>query len=306
MLAMHAAAPILVAAEADETSDEAIRQADARARLNEVPLCVRTVIPDVLRVSPMMPTAWLTFDLSHLRAHAESSLRERVARVTRRAPESIDIGVLEGAPHAAIVTEAERIGAGLIVVGSHGRHGVARLILGSVAERVVRYAGCPVLVARPRTLAGHVLAATDFSDAALPAVRAGVEEAASKKGRLTVIHCIDVAELDGVRSALGGPPGPLSFSAASLDQMRQEAEARIATALSTCGGSGDARVLDGRPAHAILQVAKELDVELIVVGTSGRTGLRRVALGSVAEAVVRDASTSVLVVRLDTQAASER
>ena len=82
------------------------------------------------------------------------------------------------------------------------------------------------------------------------------------------------------------------------DEVRAAAASRLKQALESAGGEGEARVLDGSPATAIVQTAEDLPAELVVVGTRGRTGLSRLALGSVAERVIRAAGCSVLVVRL--------
>lgn len=78
---------------------------------------------------------------------------------------------------------------------------------------------------------------------------------------------------------------------------RTRAEKRLTALLSRMEVPGDIRVTDGDPATAIVQVAKEIDADLVVMGATRRTGLRRVLSGSVTEKVVRAASSSVLVVR---------
>jgi nucleotide-binding universal stress UspA family protein len=85
------------------------------------------------------------------------------------------------------------------------------------------------------------------------------------------------------------------------EEVRQQVRASLATmladALARTGAAGETRVMEGEAANAIVACAEELGAELVVVGTHGRTGLRRLALGSVAERVVRNASCSVLTVR---------
>jgi nucleotide-binding universal stress UspA family protein len=90
----------------------------------------------------------------------------------------------------------------------------------------------------------------------------------------------------------------LAISEASSRVARHRARDRLAAALGQAGIAGEMFVVSGSPADVIVDVAREIQAEVIVVGTAGRTGLRRVVLGSVAERVVRHAPTSVLVVRL--------
>ena len=166
-------------------------------------------------------------------------------------------------------------------------------ILGSTAEHVVRYANCPVLVARPSP-EGKVLAATDFSDPALPAVAAGAAEARRRKADLTIIHAMDLTPVMSpfYGEFYGVPPMDLS------DQMRELWRQRLDECVHHFKAKGGGLLRDGPAAPAILSAASELPAQLLVVGTHGRTGLSRIALGSVAEAVVRGAPCSVLTVRL--------
>jgi nucleotide-binding universal stress UspA family protein len=83
-----------------------------------------------------------------LQRNAETALAEFVAQASERGVRVSSSRALVGSPARAILDEAERSGANLIVVGSHGRTGLSRALLGSVAERVVRHAHCPVLCVR--------------------------------------------------------------------------------------------------------------------------------------------------------------
>ena len=167
---------------------------------------------------------------------------------------------------------------------------------GDVAERVVRHAHCPVLVARPSP-PGIVLAATDFSDSALPAVQAGAAEASRRSVGFAVLHSLDFGPM--IATTLGGayaviPPLPPEEEA----RVRTETLESLRRALDLVHAKGETIVADGDPGLAIIEAAHTLPAQLVVVGTVGRTGLRRLALGSVAEAVVRSAPCSTLVMRL--------
>jgi nucleotide-binding universal stress UspA family protein len=289
---------ILAASDLSDAADEAICQPDARACTTGSKLVVRAVVPDIVSVDPMMPTTSPPIDMRALRANVEEELRARVVRLTKRERSDVDVRVLSGVPYAAIVEEAGRLGARLVVVGNRGRTGLAATLLGSVAARVVRYAHCPVLVARPRPLTGKVLVATDFSDPALPAIRAAAEETSRIGGKITAVHCLDAPSPDWLGLIHGATVEGLAISEASSRVARDRARDRLAAALGQAGIAGEMFVVSGSPADVIVDVAREVQAEVIVVGTAGRTGLRRVVLGSVAERVVRHAPTSVLVVRL--------
>src|SRR6185436_9723184 len=121
--------------------------------------------------------------------------------------------------------------------------------------------------ARQRPLTGLILAATDFSDPALPALRAAVDEAARIGGRLAVVHCIDVTQHDWIAGSMSGIPG-VAFAEATMLEARRAAQARIAEALALVGGSGEAVSVIGAAALSIVGVAEEMRAELVVVGTS--------------------------------------
>jgi nucleotide-binding universal stress UspA family protein len=203
------------------------------------------------------------------------------------------IEIEQGTVHAGILRAAKNIGAGAVVVGGKIDHRGLH-ILGSSGEHVVRYANCPVLVAR-HSPEGKVLAATDFSDPALPAVEAGAAEARHRRADLTVIHASDPL-------LVMSPFYADFYSSTSLmdpsDQMKKIWQQRLDECVHHFKAKGGGLLRDGPAAPAILSAASELPAQLLVVGTHGRTGLSRIALGSVAEAVVRAAPCSVLIVRL--------
>jgi nucleotide-binding universal stress UspA family protein len=286
--------PVLAAMDLDEGSDELLRQADALARSYKVKLSVCHVLPEIFAVRPLFPQLHLddALNRSGLEASVRDALLERIRAVTTRKLSQTEIEIEQGTVHAGILRAAERIGAGAVVVGGKvdpkGLH-----ILGNAAEHVVRYADCPVLVARPSP-AGKVLVATDFSDPALPAVEAGAAEARRRKADLTILHAIDL--LPVIRPYYGEsfdmPPMELS------DRMRMIWQTRLDECVRRFKAKGGGLLRDGPAAPAILSAASELPAQLLVVSTHGRTGFRRVALGNVAEAVVRAAPCSVLTIRL--------
>jgi nucleotide-binding universal stress UspA family protein len=285
---------ILAAMDLDKGSDDLLRQADALARAHHVKLSVCHVLPEIFAVRPLFPQLHLddALKLYDLEAAVRNALLERIRTVTARVPPQVEIEIEQGTVHAGILRAADNIGAGAVVVGGKVDHEGLH-ILGSAAEHVVRYAHCPVLVARPSP-AGKVLAATDFSDPALPAVEAGAAEARHRRADLTVIHAIDLLPVmsPSYGDFYGVPPMDLS------DQMRALWQQRLDECVHHFKAKGGGLLRNGPAAPAILSAASELPAQLLVVGTHGRTGLSRIALGSVAEAVVRAAPCSVLAVRL--------
>jgi nucleotide-binding universal stress UspA family protein len=290
---------ILVATDFPDPSAEALAQADAQARARKGTLGVCQVLAshhgDPFYPPPNANDAVLPLAVDE---PGRAALVERVAAITGRSPSSFAAFIEHGNPYAAILQSAEAWRATLLVIGAHGRAqgGLSRLF-GGVAERVVRYAHCPVLVARPIVRRGLVLCATDLSGPSLPAVEAAVLEARLRGAKLVVLHVV----AQGMPLASVGPTEgitPLALSPELLHDLQKSARAEIEAVLARLQAHAESTVVEGHPAATILQYADELRPELLVVGARGRTGLARVVLGSVAEHVVRDAKTSVLIVRL--------
>jgi nucleotide-binding universal stress UspA family protein len=305
-------ARVLCALDFSDASDEALRQADARARRDGAELAVFHAIEDVGAVQPLAPVLGVQ-GVVEAEQRVRDLLRERVAAVTGRAGAEVQVYVAVGRAHAEVVRAAERLLADLLVIGSHGRSGIARVLLGGVASRVVRHAHCPVLVARARPPAPArtpaspaapasdardvVLAATDLSDPSLPAVELGAREAERRGARFVVLHAIDLGELG--MTGIHTPSALMaSVPAEAVAHLRASVTEQITRALGDLGVTAEIAVVEGPSAAVIVRHAEELGADLVVVGTRGRTGISRVVLGSVAEKVVRNAASSVLAVRL--------
>jgi nucleotide-binding universal stress UspA family protein len=283
--------PVLAATDLGESADEALRQADALARAAQVPLHVCHVLPEVLGLDPLFPQLNLrdALDAPELEREAGEAVQERVETLTGRTGDDFAVELATGSAHAGIVETADRIGAGLVVVGAHGTR--RKHALGGTAERVVRHAHCHVLVARPAA-GPAVLAATDASPPAQAALAVAAAEAARRQAPLVALHCMDLL-MPGVVGYEVPPLGPEVVAA-----MRSSWRERIEAALAQVGARGEIRVEEGPAGPLIARLAGELPAALVVVGTHGHTGLRRLVLGSVAEAAVRTAPASVLVVRV--------
>jgi nucleotide-binding universal stress UspA family protein len=297
---------ILVAVDLSEASLEALREAHVRAAATGAALAVCHVLPNLYNIHTLFPqdNQASMLGLAELEQRMRTALDDKVRSVVGSG--EVTVFVEQGVDYAEIIRRAEAWSADLLVVGSQGHTGLPRLLLGSVAERVVRYASCPVLVVRPgpeRAIDGQhcVLVATDLSDPSLPAVAAGVEEARRLGARLVVAHSLDLSE-----SVWGAAVGNLFGSTPVVPSeevqrsVRDAMRTTLRQALDQLGATGEVAVLDGSPASAVVRYATELNAGLLVIGTHGRTGLARVALGSVADRIVRTADCSVLTVRLAT------
>jgi nucleotide-binding universal stress UspA family protein len=289
---------VLVAYDFSDASAEALEQARTEAKTLGGALAVCHVLPVLYDAEPFFSQFRqdATLDLGAMEAETRRAVEDKVHSVLASQP--AEVFIERGAAYAEIVTRAEAWGADLVVVGTHGRSGIARVLLGSVAERVVRHAHVPVLVARAIKKAGVVVAATDLSETSLPVVAAAARAAERRNARLVVVTAVDFATA-ALSSIAGAPFGatPVVPPAETQEQVRQAMRETMTRELERVRATGEVRVVDGPPASAITELADSLDAELLVVGTHGRTGFSRLALGSVAERVARAASSSVLVVR---------
>jgi nucleotide-binding universal stress UspA family protein len=284
--------PIFAAVRLDETATEVIRQAVDIARHYKVKVYICHILPDLMAVRPLFP--YLQFDnalqTAEFEAQARQALLARTGAFISTGSGNCEVLIEYGTEHSAIIKAAERIGAGLIVVG----HGSQEQKLSGISERVVRYAHCPVLIARP-SRKGCVLAATDFSDPATPAIEAATSEAARRRLDLNIIHAFDLAKYIFAPNAVMPGMTPLDISDKMQLALQEHLDACVRQVSAKNG-----LMIQGMADKVILSSAESLPADLVVVGTHGRTGLSRLALGSVAEAVVRSADCSVLVVRLNT------
>lgn len=186
-------------------------------------------------------------------------------------------------PHRVLLDRAEEIGAGAIVMGTHGRQGLRELVLGSVTERVIRGSSVPVLTVRPgmEGWAGdgprRVLVGADLGPTMGRALRWAGAMAAAAGAELEAVHVVE-------SPAAAVPSG----------KRRRIHDAYRELDAPEVGLS--AQVVAGDPADRICQMGEETGAELVVTAPHGRSGPARLVLGSVTEAVVRRARCPVLTV----------
>jgi nucleotide-binding universal stress UspA family protein len=202
--------------------------------------------------------------------------------------------MLHGLPWQQIVEAAQReTGLDLIVLGTHGRTGLPRVVMGSVAELVVRHAPCPVLTVRPGNEPApyqHVLCPVDLSKSAREAMKLAAELVTPGGAGITVLHVLEL---------------PVAYAGElTIPDFHRDLDARSAAVLDrwtadlkTAATVPIAQVTRvGRPGAQILAALEDdRTFDLVVMGSRGHTGVERMLLGSVAEKVVRHARCPVLV-----------
>lgn len=216
---------------------------------------------------------------------------------------SVKTSVRRGAPFLEIITMTKDDEFDLIVMPTRGRSGVDRLLFGSVAEKVVRMASCPVLTVSPKDgepqpfAPQRILHPTDFSDYSDHALPYAAGLAQRYSSELLMIHVVTMWDYDPANPEWRFPPLPEEHSAAAEEAARSALDEHGKPTVPD-EVSVERRLVRGfDPPVEIVQAAEESDVDLIVIATHGRTGFRHALLGSTAEKIVRFAHCPVLTVK---------
>jgi len=291
---------ILVPYDGSEPARTALALALAIAR----PGTTLTVL-NVVDEAPLMAqssTTVMAFDpaplFEALDAEARTLMADAIARCAAAKVTPSTAIVHDGHVPGILAAATERA-CDLIVMGTHARTGLARIFLGSTTAGVLQSSNVPVLTTHALdTVVGHpfatVLVAVDESDACNAALTLALRVANAFASHVVVTNVADTTRRSDEAATYGFNPGPLE------QDRERESAGIVATALAqahVAPASVDVALVEGRPARAILDAASDARAGAIVMGTHGRSGVRRMFLGSVAEAVVREAPIPVLVVR---------
>ncbi len=228
-------------------------------------------------------------------ANAQSSLSALVSALHIAEGAPVETSVASGAVAATIAAHADESGAELIVTATHGRTGLSHLLMGSVCERLLRCAPCPVLVARGTALESlpnirKVLVAVDLSDHSKRALELGAATAAEFGASLELLHSWETPYFTA----------NVELDAELFRRMREGARAELESFLDRCqlpeGLDMRTTEVSGVATAMISEHIATAKPDLLVLGTHGRSGFKHMVLGSVAETVVRYASCASLIV----------
>ena len=203
-----------------------------------------------------------------------------------------------GPPDEVLAGAALEYAAELIVVGTHGHTGIVRFLLGSVASSTIRHAPCDVLVVRGRPVNGlfaRPLVATDFSPAASKAISHAAWVCAPDAA-IEAIHAWQLPTGSWGATLLGQARFPWSTVRDAVVVAAKTQVDKLVAEHAALGTSLRVELVQGPPTQVITHAAEKDRHDLIVVGAHGHRGMRRWLLGSVADATVRHAPCSVLVV----------
>jgi len=235
------------------------------------------------------------------RAAITGELREFCCRIAGKIPVT---PVVCDAPNieSEIAAQVDALHADLLVVGSHGRSGFQHFLLGSVAEKIVRKASCPVMVVPAHDMTTptevrfkRVICPVDFSETSLAALEYALSLAEESDSRLTLVH---VVELPPELNALPTREG------VDVDAVRAAAQADALTRLRALIPAEvhayctiETTVADGKAHRVVVAMARETGADLIVMGVSGHGAIDRWVFGSNTASVMRAARCPVLIVR---------
>ena len=295
---------ILVPTDGSEHAARAAAHALALSRAFDAELHVVTVINVVEAAGPFSAGGLDKEFIERLEDRGEETIRS-LDPVLDEA-DDVRTAVVRGTPSDAILDYAADHEIDLIAMGTHGRSGIRRYIAGSVAERVVRRSDVPVLTVRKtersRVDDGYddVLVPVDGSDHAIAAADHAIAIAQLLDARIHAVHVVDV----GAASTTPRVTPPTTL----VEQLRTAGEVAIDAVTTRANDAGvdvTTAVHEGFPARDLLAYADDHDVDLIAMGTAGRTGLDRFLLGSTAEKLIARAEMPVLSVSADEQSTDQ-
>ena len=230
--------------------------------------------PDALGLPPVISQELIELRERTAREHLEKWRQEAVQQGVE-----VEIRLSTGVQaYVQVLEVADEVRPGVILMGRRGASGLERLLVGSVTARVIGHTHHKVLVVPRDAVLGfeRLVLASDGSPAGRAAAQVAMEISRRTDGRLIA-----------VTAAYG-----------DLDPKRAKAVVReLATAAKEEGLDFDSFTPGGRPEDAIIEVAAAKQADLIIMGSHGRTGLKRLFLGSVAERVIGQAACPVLVVK---------
>lgn len=295
---------ILVPLDGSELAERALplaltmgRAAQGAVRLARVPVFEQALVPTSEGFGVLWPNQTYEQTLNATREYLERLMAAQPA-----SPAQLTAAVLDsdGDVAGAIVEAAHAAPTDLIVMSTHGYSGVTRWVLGSVAERVLHHAPCPVCVVRAADLPRRLLIPLDGSALAETALVPGLAMAAWLGCPVTLLRAVPMVSAEEVRRLNALEPGMGARLQEELCADATQYLNRIATEHAHADRRIDTQVLIGPAAYTILQYAELENFDMIAMATHGRTGLRRWAYGSVMEKVLRNAHCSLLVVRPET------
>ncbi|MCL7466812.1 universal stress protein [Phaeovulum sp. NW3] len=276
---------ILAASDLSTRSTPAVQRAVQLAQCFDAALCVLHVVEDDLFEDRMR---------DEIRS-AEDYLTDQVAGFGK--PQSGEVAVMTGHAFHVIGEEARVREADLIVMGAHRRQFLRDVFVGTTIERVTRTAGRPVLMANSKTATRwrKVFIATDMSEASSHAARKAHDLGLLNDADVSFVH--GYAPISRQMMTHAGIPAERVHEEAERDfQSTRRELGRFIQSLDLGNLNYNARIIEGVGADAIAGLVEQAKPDLLVIGTRGLSGIRRLFLGSVAQELMGSVEIDVLAV----------
>jgi nucleotide-binding universal stress UspA family protein len=303
---------ILLAIDGSKFSDAATNAVIVQAKSLKSEVHVLHVIDVLSNQLPEMMTYYPGIE------HARDAQRKPAEAIVTRAAEllcseglRVTTAVELGNPKSKIIDAAAEWRADLIVLGSHGRTGLDRFMMGSVPDAVLRHAHCSVELVRIPSGSKHsryvdasveskvtrILFPTDDSKCSESALQLLIEQARPRETDVRVLCVVEPPPLLVARE-MGGYDPALESVWDFKTKQAQNLVAKTAEILCAQGVDVSTAVEQGDVKSKVLDAAEDWHADLIVLGSHGRSGRERFLMGSVSDAVARHARCSVEVVRI--------
>ncbi|MGE5180985.1 MAG: universal stress protein [Acidobacteriota bacterium] len=289
---------IIAGVDLSTPSDQALERAAALAQLHGAKLVIVHAQTDDVPIEHVGNEM-----LEQLGRVSEAMRVEEARQLAERQDRFVERGIAceivgRAGPAGEVVAQvAKERESELIVIGTHGRTGISRFLLGSVATAILRHAPCDVLVCRGTSGPSpflRPLVATDFSPAAARALR-NAASLTPVGTTIDIIHAWQLPAGSWGANILGSARFPWStVRDAVLNAAKAQADQLVASH-GDLGHPLHVELVQGPPASVITHAAERGGHDLIAIGTHGHRGFRRLLLGSVAESTIRHAPCSVLV-----------
>jgi len=297
---------VLLAVDGSEYMGMAVKTIKALQLRGKTELTIMTVVPEHTFLGGITLRRVMGNDAARERAHQAQD--KKAATLLQESVDLLGSGgmnvetlVARGNPAEQIIGQAHETHADLVVIGAKGVTNSARFPLGSVAQKVMKYAGTSVLLIREATKrVKRVLLATDGSKYSDAAARFLISLPLPQQSRVILVTTLQ----SHVAALLKMPTLDIETNRRILEGLRAAEEeaarslmAKTVKQFRAKGYEVESLVLHGEPAAEILAVARTLNPDLVAVGAKGLSGIESFLLGSVAQRVARFSRYSVLIVR---------
>lgn len=278
---------ILVAVDGSDSSTNAFRQACKIVREDKSWITVITVIPLYQDQFEILSTK----EKISKKLHEEGEkILSKISEIAKQEDIFIRTQILEGIAFQSITDFAEEGGYDLIVMGRHGITRLEKTLIGSVTARVIGHSQKDILIVPQNSAVGwnKILLPTDGSRYSITAAEKAANLATSYGGQLIILSVVDVTE-EFSTEAPGVVEHLVNKARKFVEELKNRAEAEGITATTL--------VREGETHEVITSLSKEYNCDVIVMGSHGRTGIKRLLMGSVAEKVIGYAPCPILITK---------